>query len=121
MRNSRAGIGPRYPRAAGARQVRRRIASDPERRRRAADRLGASGPTHEEASVQDESERHEGSFAEGEETRPRDEHEGSFAEGEETLPRDRHHGSFAEGEETLPHDEHEGSFAEGEEEIDHDD
>ena len=40
--------------------------------------------------------------------------QGSFAEGEETLPRDEHVGTFAEGEETLPRDEHVGTFAEGE-------
>jgi hypothetical protein len=41
---------------------------------------------------------------------------GSFAEGEETLPRDEHLGTFAEGEETLPRDEHVGTFADTEDE-----
>ena len=39
-----------------------------------------------------------GDFAEGEETRPRDEHVGSFAEGEETRPEDDRIGTFADSE-----------------------
>jgi hypothetical protein len=58
--------------------------------------------------------KHKGSFAEGEETLPRDEKKGSFAEGEETLPRDEHEGSFAEGEENEPH-ERKGSFGDTDE------
>jgi hypothetical protein len=55
----------------------------------------------------------EGDYGRGAEHEPH-EHKGSFAEGEETLPREEHEGSFAEGEEHEPH-ERKGSFSDTDE------
>src|ERR1700760_3508132 len=77
-------------------------------------------------SISDPSNRHLGTFAEGEnepDAHPEEAHVGTFAEGEaepEAHPEEGHVGTFAEGEadrEDYPEEAHVGTFAKGEEQT----